>query len=288
MRKFCHFILLVLASLVQGQAPIGAVQHCLYDDEARAIRERALVDELGFVCVRSSFDPWQLAWIKPDSSVEIGRYGKRCLDLAFKHWAGLEVVLSLEISNRLTDAQNDAINAELIAYAYAKGVRSYICLNEPPEWSQGINDPAQRSSLAAKVKRLIALIHKNAPGSRVYGPALHGWYAGATAGEELTRNLARANSLWTTEDWVRSIGRPANIYTATGSTVTKVRAIRPSMVSELARRPGYPFLTRAELNECATQPVDYVFVYCVSNHPGYQLMTPQGTRDEARIRALKP
>jgi hypothetical protein len=292
LRKFLAlFATLACVCLSFCQAKIGMVQHCLYDDVDRAVRERSLMDEFHVEIVRSSFDPYQLAWVKPDGVATTGTYGKKIRDVAFRYWQGLEVVLSLEISGRLTDAQNDTINGELIAYAYEKGVRKFICLNEPEEWSAGINDPAKRSSLAAKVKRLLVLIHKHAPEAVAYAPALHGWYAGPgerlSAAIETQREVARKTFLWANEPWIRTTGFAANIYAETGSMVAKVRAVQPALVSEINRMPGAPYLTGYELREVATLPVDAVIFYCVSGHKGYELMTSAGVRDEARITALK-
>lgn len=282
---------LLAAGISQSpKAPLGIVQHPYYADEARGDRERALMDELGITVVRGHFNPSEIAWVKPDGTAVIGDWGKKVVDIHFADWQGLRVVLSLEDSPKITDAQNDAVNAELITYAYGKGVRSYICLNEPEEWAQHINDGAKRASLAARAQRLIRLVHINAPGSKIYGPALHGWHewGGAlTAAQERQKNVDVRDRLWAMEPWVRTVGLACNAYTKGATLYTKLRYLRPAIASEVNHRPGSPFMTRNEIEEVRTLPLDAVIIYCMSGHPGYELMTPTGVRDMKRIAALK-
>lgn len=292
MKLLTTLLLLLLACLgfAQHLAPRLIVQHCTFVDEARAKRERDFRKEVGFAGVRSEFDPFELAWVKPDGTAQIGNYGTRILENAWRYWEGEMVVLTLQISPRLSDLQNDQVNAELVAYAYARGVRHWILLNEPPEWSAGLTNPVERAKLRAKVERLIAIVDRNAPGSKKYCPALHGWYEDGTAlstAEERQKNVARWQYLWDNEPMVRTLGFAANCYWRSGLSTTKPKALRPACVSELNRRPDSVAMIGSEVKAVAALPIDFVAVYCISGHQGFEYMTPAGVRNEARIAALK-
>ena len=259
-------------------------QHCTFTDSARAERERKLIDELGFDGVRSEFDPYELMYVHPEEGPIIGTFGHKILSNAFTNWGGLEVVLTLRWSPRLLDEQNIAINTLLVIYAYMHGVRRFILENEPEEWSRFLLDPAKRAIVARKVKALLKIVHLHAPESVCYCPALHGWFDGG-AGEN-AKHLARWEYLWRNEEWVRSLGFATNLYYDRGAPSTKVKLLRPACVSELNRRPP-GFVTRAELQAVEKLPIDFVSVYCLSDHEGYELMAKDGRRHEARIRALR-
>lgn len=301
-------------------------QHSPYVDDARWAREISLIKEIGFGGVRTEFDGNQMLDSEKKDVGNWGRRWMSTA-LGKIKGAGLKLHITLGDMDQAVapEARYKVYRfiMETAAARFAPSDLTFDIANEPRAF-QHLEPDAVRSlsTNAWIVLRAWEESGLKGKGYVLFSPTFHGWFGDwvnnahlptidlATARQRYRERLAQVYGS-SMKDWLGKVGAALNLY-APGrdpDVGTFAKQMASQIIADLRSRGVTGPITMTEfgiykgsgisdtalgdkLGQMAAallpiQELRFVTLYCLSEHPEYDLISPQGVRNEARIEALK-